>query len=170
MAVIIVMTNIWHIQNPLSKQHLNGCHHFRSIVWVNANICYHVIMILTIQFERKDMALTFTRNFKVSSCPLRPGRNYVVVLCNDFMGNLLTLFCTMCNSVKIPCDIKSFKVSTAYDVWFSRYRHSNLMLATDSALVLVFINTLWALYIYRIMYVLAWLTVYPFTRGLFGCK
>ena len=80
----------------------------------------------------------------LSTLPLRPGRNHAEVLCNDFMGNLLLLFSTMCNSVKEPCNIKSFNISTACDIWVSRYRPSNLMLATDSALALVFINFLWA--------------------------
>ena len=83
-----------------------------------------------------------------SSLPWRPGRNYAVVLCNDFMGNLLVLFWTKCQSVIGPCDIKYFKISTAYDVWFSRHRPSNMKLVTDSALVLVFINFLWAVYIH----------------------
>ena len=78
------------------------------------------------------------------SLPLRPGRNYTVLLYNDLKSNLLVLFWTMCYSVKQPCDIKSFKISTFYDVWFSRYRPSNMKLTTDSALVLVFINFLWA--------------------------
>ena len=38
MAVIITTTKICHIQNPLSKQHLNGCHHYRFIVWSKSNI------------------------------------------------------------------------------------------------------------------------------------
>ena len=63
------------------------------------------------------------------------------------MGNLLVLFWTMCQSVKGPCDINYFKILTAYDVGFSRYRPSNLKLATDSALVLVFINFLGAVYV-----------------------
>ena len=60
-------------------------------------------------------------NVPLSSSPLRPGRNYAVVLCNDFRGNLLALVWTMCKSVKGSYDIKSCKISTAYDVWFSRY-------------------------------------------------
>ena len=51
--------------------------------------------------------------------------------------------------VQGPCDIKYFKISTAYGVWFSRCRHPNMTLATDSALVLVFINFLWAVYMRR---------------------
>ena len=39
MAVIMITTKIYHMQNPLSKQHLNGWHHYRSLVWVQANIC-----------------------------------------------------------------------------------------------------------------------------------
>ena len=78
-----------------------------------------------------------------SSLPLRPGRNYAVVLCNDFRVDLLALFWTTCNFVKGACDIKSFNISTASDVWFLRYRPSNMMLATDT----VFINFLWAVYI-----------------------
>ena len=54
----------------------------------------------------------------------------------------------MCDFVKGPCDIKSSKISTAYDVWFSRYRPSNMMLAMNSALELAFINFLWAVYMY----------------------
>ena len=38
-AVIMIMTKMCHTQNPLSKQHLNGCHHYRSIVWVKVNLC-----------------------------------------------------------------------------------------------------------------------------------
>ena len=44
----------------------------------------------------------------------------------------------MCKSFKGSCDLKSFKISTAFDVWFSRYRPSNLLPVTVSALVLVF--------------------------------
>ena len=68
-----------------------------------------------------------------SSLPLRPGRNHAVVLCNGLWGNLLVLFWTLCQSVKGLRDIKYFKISTAHDVWFSRYRPSNMKLATDSA-------------------------------------
>ena len=82
----------------------------------------------------------------LSSLPLRPGRNYAVLLCSYFIGDLLVLFRTMCAFVKGPCDIKSLKISPAYDVWFSRYWPSNLMLATNSALVIVFISFLWAVY------------------------
>ena len=53
------------------------------------------------------------------------------------MGDLFFLFWTMNSSFKRPCDIKSGKFSTAYDVWFSRYRPSNLVLTTDSALAFV---------------------------------
>ena len=81
-----------------------------------------------------------------SSLPLRTGRNYAVVLCNGFRGNLLVLFWTMCQSVRGLCDIKYLKISTVYDVWLSGYRPSNMKLATDSALVLVFINFLWTVY------------------------
>ena len=89
----------------------------------------------------------FYLNKKLSnSLPSRPGLNHAVVLCNDFRGYLLVLFWTMCNSVKGPCDVKSVKISAAHDLWFSRYRPSNMKLATDSALVLVFINFLWAVY------------------------
>ena len=102
-------------------------------------------MLFTIKFERKDMAFTLTRNFKFQ-LPWRPGRNYAVVLCNDFRGNLLVLFLAMCQSVKGPCDVKSFKISAAYDVWLSIYRPSNMKLAAVSALALVFINFLWAVY------------------------
>ena len=69
-----------------------------------------------------------------------------MVLRNEFIGNVLVLFWTMCNSVKGQCDIKTFQISTAYDVWFSRYRHSSLMVAPGSALVIVFINFLWTVY------------------------
>ena len=89
----------------------------------------------------------YTRKELQSSLPLRPGRNYTMVSCNDFRGNLLVLFWTMCNSIKGPCDTKSLKISTVYDVWFPRYRPFNMKLATNSALVLVFINFLWPVYI-----------------------
>ena len=66
---------------------------------------------------------------------------------------ILWVICSFCFGpcvilLKWFCDIKSFKISTAYDVWFSRYRPSNLMLATDtdSAQVLMFINVLWVVY------------------------
>ena len=52
----------------------------------------------------------------------------------------------MSQPVKGPCDIICSKISTAYDVLFSRYRPSNMKLATDVAMVLVFINFLWAVY------------------------
>ena len=39
MAVIIIIAKICHFQNPLRKQHLTGCHHYRSIVCVKANEC-----------------------------------------------------------------------------------------------------------------------------------
>ena len=92
------------------------------------------------------MAFTLTKKLS-SSLPLRTGRNYAVVLCNDSRLNLLVLFWTMCNFVKGLCDIKSLKILTAYDVWFSRYQPTNMKLATDSVLVIVFINFLWAVYI-----------------------
>ena len=38
MTVIIIMTKICIIQNLLTKQHLYGRHHYRSMIWVNANI------------------------------------------------------------------------------------------------------------------------------------
>ena len=77
-------------------------------------------------------------------------RNYAMVLCNDFMGILLFLYWTMWCSFKETCDIKSFKTSTAYDVWFSRYRPSNLMITADFVMVLAFANFSWA--VYRIVY------------------
>ena len=95
---------------------------------------------------KKIYGFYLTKKFQ-SSLPWRLRWNYAVVLCNDFTGNLLVLFLTMSQSVKRPCDIIYFKISTAYDVWFSRYRLSKMKLATDSALVLVFINFLWAVYI-----------------------
>ena len=33
------MTKVSIIQNLLTKQHLNGRHHYRSMMLVNANIC-----------------------------------------------------------------------------------------------------------------------------------
>ena len=44
------------------------------------------------------------------------------------MSNLFVLFRTMCDSHKGPYDIRSRKISTAYDVWFLIYKPSNLML------------------------------------------
>ena len=38
-TVMLIMTKICHSQNPPSKQHLNGCQHYRSIVWAQANRC-----------------------------------------------------------------------------------------------------------------------------------
>ena len=61
------------------------------------------------------------------------------------MGNLFVLFWAMYDSVTRPRDIKSFNISTAYDVWFSRYRPYNLMLATGSALE--FKGVPWAVYV-----------------------
>ena len=105
-------------------------------------------MILTIKFERKDMAFTVTRNFKIHvhwfQDEIMP-RYFVMVL-----GVIYSFyfFGPMCNSVKRSCDIKSYKISIAYDVWFSGYRPFNMKLATDSALVPVFMNFLWAVYVY----------------------
>ena len=82
----------------------------------------------------------FELNTKLcSSLPLRPGRNYAVVLGKNFMGNLSFSYYAMSSSVRGPRDIKSIKISTAYDIWFSRYRHSNLMFPAESLLLLVFI-------------------------------
>ena len=49
----------------------------------------------------------------LSSPSLRPGRNYDVVLCNDFRGNLLVLFRAICKFVKGPYGLKSCQISTA---------------------------------------------------------
>ena len=91
------------------------------------------------------MAFTLTRNFQVHFHwdwdEIMPSF-YVMIL-----GLIYSFyFGHMCNSVKGPCDIKSLKILTAYDVWFSRYQTSNMKLATDSALVIVFINFLLAVY------------------------
>ena len=43
--------------------------------------------------------------------------------------------------------MKSFKISTAYDVWFSKYRPSNLVINANFAQVVVFINFVWAVYV-----------------------
>ena len=82
----------------------------------------------------------------LNSLPLVVVRNYVMELCNDVMDILSFLFWTMWCSFKGPCDVKSFKISTAYNVWFSRYRPLNLMITANFALVLVFIYFLWAVY------------------------
>ena len=55
------------------------------------------------------------------SFPLRPGRNYAVVLCKNARVNLLFLFWTMCNSVNGPYDIKSLKILTAYEISAFQY-------------------------------------------------
>ena len=77
------------------------------------------------------------------SFSLRPGRNYAVSWCNNFMIILFFLYCTMCCSCKGSCDMKSVKIPTA-DVWFPRYLPWNFTLTMEFALVLVFINFLWA--------------------------
>ena len=104
-------------------------------------------MLLTIKFGRKNVAFTLTWKFKVH---LHWDRDeiYAVVLRNDFRRNLIALFWTMCKSVKGLYDIKSCKISTAFDVWFSRYRPCNMKLSTDTAVVLVFINFLAAVYVH----------------------
>ena len=76
-----------------------------------------------------------------NSLPLIPVRNYAMILCNDFI--LFSIFRTTWCSFKGPCDIKSFKIATAYAVWFSRYRPSNLLITADFALLLVFIIFMW---------------------------
>ena len=35
----MIIMKIYIIQNLLTKQYLNGRHHYRSMIWVNANIC-----------------------------------------------------------------------------------------------------------------------------------
>ena len=97
-------------------------------------------------FERKYMALTLTRKFKIHFHWYR-YEILALVLCNDFMSISFFLFWTAYCSFKGPCDMKSSKIATAYDVWLSRYRPSNLVITTDFALVLVFINFLWAVYL-----------------------
>ena len=71
-----------------------------------------------------------------NSVPFRPRQNQVAVLCNTFVDILCVLFC----SFQLPCNSKSLKISTAYEDWFSSYGSSNLMLTTDVASVLVFVN------------------------------
>ena len=83
-----------------------------------------------------------------NSLPLISVRNYTVVLCNDSMGNSFFFLWTLWCCLKRPYDKKSFNISTAYDVRFSRYRPSNVI-TEDFALVLVFINFLWAVCVCR---------------------
>ena len=47
-------------------------------------------------------------------------------------------FCNGWYSFKVPYDIWALKISTACDVWFSRYHPSNLMITADFTLVLVY--------------------------------
>ena len=63
-----------------------------------------------------------------------------------FYGCFLFCFWKMWCHIKGLCDIKFFKMWTAYDVWLSRYRPSNLMITVDFALVLVIINFFGAVY------------------------
>ena len=90
------------------------------------------------------MAFTLIRNFKVNfhwdRDEIMPW--YYAIISWPIYWFVLKHVC------KRLCDIKSSKISTAYDVWFSRYRPSNLMLAKETSPVLVFINFLWAVYIY----------------------
>ena len=86
-----------------------------------------------------------------------PVRNYAMELCKDFMGILIFLSLTTLCSFKGLYDIKSFKISTACDIWFSRYRHLNLMIHADFSLVLVFIIFLWAVYMKRFSSLSIWI-------------
>ena len=119
---------------------------------VNPLISWYVIVAwygtitLTIKFERKYMAFTLTRNVKVHFHWYEYRRNHAVVICNKLMGILSFWFWAVCCAFKGPCDIRLFKISTAYDVCFSRYLPSNLMLITDFALVLEFVNLLWVVF------------------------
>ena len=142
----------WSGNATIGRKTISGLNH---IMWHQLQIMSSIRLMLicncymTSHYDTHNLIWQkkygFYLNKKIlSTLPLRPGRNHAEVLCDDFMGNLLVLFSTMCNSVKEPCNIKSFNISTAYDIWVSRYRPSNLMLATDSALALVFINFLWA--------------------------
>ena len=74
---------------------------------------------------------------------MRLGRNQAMMLRNNFMGTTSFLFCSM----SWQYDMKSSQISSAYNIWLSRYRPSNLMLTTEFVLVLVFVNFLWAVYI-----------------------
>ena len=69
-----------------------------------------------------------------------PVRNCAMELCNDFIGTLFFIKRTMWCSFKGPCVIKSFKILTPYNIWFARYRPSDVLIPADFALVLVFIN------------------------------
>ena len=101
-------------------------------------------MILTIKFERKDKVVTLKRNFKVH---FHWDRDEMMLYCYVMDLWVIYSFCFgPCDSYKGVCDIKLFKISTAYVVLSSTF--SNLMLAMDSALVLVFINFLWAVYVF----------------------
>ena len=128
-------------------------HHVTSVANNGANslifyneccmICHHASHK---RIWKKRYGSYLNKNFW-NSLPSIPVRNYALVLRNNLMDIILFLFWTMLCSVTGPCDIKSFKISTAYDIWFLRYRRSNLMITADFALVVVFIKCLWAVYI-----------------------
>ena len=108
------------------------------LIFWHVNVIWYVTMILTNTFERKYMALTLTRTFMIH---FHWHRNEIVL----WYYVMIYGYFFWC-SLKGPCDTKSFKISTAYDVWFLRYRPSNLVITADFAMVLVFINLLWAVY------------------------
>ena len=90
--------------------------------------------------------VTSTRNLKMHFHWYRyqiMPRYYAMILWVSYYF----LFWTMWSSYKEPYDMRSFKISTAGDVWFWRYRPSNVMITADFPQVLVFINFLWAVYI-----------------------
>ena len=82
------------------------------LIFLDVNAASYVNMILTNIFGRKDRALTK----KEDSFPLIPVRNlpwyYVLVLWVFYSFNFQNMWCPF----KGPCDVKSFKISTAYDV------------------------------------------------------
>ena len=119
------------------------------IFWY-VNVAWYVTMILTNTFERKDMALTLTRNFTIHFhwhwYEIMPWY-YVVILWVFFILFFWTMWC----SLKGPCDKKSIKISTAYDVWFSRNCPSNLVMTADFALVLVFFGAVDDIILWKII-------------------
>ena len=125
--------SLWSVNADISRKTISEQNHIvyhqlRIMSLIRLFLIFHCCMLCcydTVKFESKDMSLTLTTNFNVhfhwDQDEIMPW--YFVIILWVFY---LFSFRTMCCSVQGPCDIKSFKISTAYEVWFSRYRPPNL--------------------------------------------
>ena len=106
-TVMIITTNICHIHKLLAKQHLNGCHHYRSVVCANVNICIPNRLKL-LKFNRSvvEYKLIETENLWIKP------KFYVIKTKHHFSGaQLYDKFITfgVGSCIKGPCNNQPFQ-------------------------------------------------------------